>query len=68
MTKMQKILLNRGVRPTQMRSKRYKFPEWKQSAVSFSDLKKAFIEKSETNKLQTERPFIAISRFSRIKV
>ena len=57
MTKTEKILLNHGIRPTQMRSKIYKFLKRKQSAVSFSDLKKAFVQKSETNKTANRTTF-----------
>jgi Fur family transcriptional regulator, ferric uptake regulator len=57
MTKTEKILSNHGIRPTQMRSKIYKFLKRKQSAVSFSDLKKAFVQKSETNKTANRTTF-----------
>ena len=57
MTKTEKILLKRGIRPTQMRSKIYKFLKRKQSAVSFSDLKKAFVLKSDTNKTANRTTF-----------
>ena len=57
MTKTEKILLNHGIRPTQMRLKIYKFLKRKQSAVSFSDLKKAFVQKSETNKTANRTTF-----------
>jgi len=40
-----------------MRSKIYKFLKRKQSAVSFSDLKKAFVQKSETNKTANRTTF-----------
>ncbi|ASO06023.1 MULTISPECIES: transcriptional repressor [Arenibacter] len=57
MTKTEKILSYHGIRPTQMRSKIYKFLKRKQSAVSFSDLKKAFVQKSETNKTANRTTF-----------
>ncbi|HEA21975.1 hypothetical protein LCGC14_0450410 [marine sediment metagenome] len=57
MTKTEKILLKRGIRPTQMRSKIYKFLKRKQSAVSLSDLKKAFVQNSETNKTANRTTF-----------
>ena len=57
MTKTEKTLLAKGIRPTQMRSKIYKFLKRKQSAVSFSDLKKAFVQKSETNKTANRTTF-----------
>ena len=47
----------KGIRPTKMRSKIYKFLKRKQSAVSFSDLKKAFVQKSETNKTANRTTF-----------
>ena len=50
MSKTEKILSNHSIGPTQMRSKIYPYLRRKQSAVSFSDLKKVFAEKSETNK------------------
>ena len=40
-----------------MRSEIYKFLKRKQSAVSFSDLKKAFVQKSETNKTANRTTF-----------
>jgi len=49
--------LAKGIRPTQMRLKIYKFLKRKQSAVSFSDLKKAFVQKSETNKTANRTTF-----------
>ena len=57
MTKTEKILSSHGIRPTQMRSEIYKFLKRKQSAVSFSDLKKAFVQKSETNKTANRTTF-----------
>ena len=57
MTKTEKILSSHGIRPTQMRSEIYKFLKRKQSAVSFSDLKKVFAEKSETNKTANRTTF-----------
>ena len=57
MTKTEKILSNHGIRPTQMRSKIYRYLRRKQSAVSFSDLKKGFAEKSETNKTANRTTF-----------
>ena len=57
MTKAEKILSNHGIRPTQMRLEIYKFLKRKQSAVSFSDLKKAFVQKSETNKTANRTTF-----------
>ena len=57
MTKTEKILSYHGIRPTKMRSKIYKFLKRKQSAVSFSDLKKAFVQKSETNKTANRTTF-----------
>ena len=57
MTKTEKTLLAKGIRPTKMRSKIYKFLKRKQSAVSFSDLKKAFVQKSETNKTANRTTF-----------
>src|SRR5699024_11749762 len=53
----EKILSYHGIRPTKMRSKIYKFLKRKQSAVSFSDLKKAFVQKSETNKTANRTTF-----------
>ena len=40
-----------------MRLKIYKFLKRKKSAVSFSDLKKAFVQKSETNKTANRTTF-----------
>lgn len=57
MTKTEKILSNHEIKPTQMRLKIYKFLKGKQSAVSFSDLKKAFVQKSETNKTANRTTF-----------
>ena len=57
MTKTEKILSSHGIRPTQMRSKIYRYLRRKQSAVSFSDLKKAFVQKSETNKTANRTTF-----------
>lgn len=57
MTKTEKILSYHGIRPTQMRSKIYKFLKRKQSAVSFSELKKAFVQKSEKNKTANRTTF-----------
>ena len=57
MNKTEKILSNHGIRPTQMRSKIYRYLRRKQSAVSFSDLKKAFVQKSETNKTADRTTF-----------
>ena len=57
MTKTEKILSYHGIRPTQMRSKIYRYLRRKQSAVSFSDLKKVFAEKSETNKTANRTTF-----------
>ena len=57
MTKTEKILSYHGIRPTKMRSKIYKFLKRKQSAVSFSDLKKAFVQKSKTNKTANRTTF-----------
>ena len=57
MNKTEKILSNHGIRPTQMRSKIYRYLRRKQSAVSFSDLKKVFAEKSETNKTANRTTF-----------
>ena len=57
MTKTEKILSNHGIRPTQMRSKIYRYLRRKQSAVSFSDLKKVFAEKSENNKTANRTTF-----------
>ncbi len=57
MTKTEKILSYHGIRPTQMRLEIYKFLKRKQSAVSFSDLKKAFVQKSETNKTANRTTF-----------
>ena len=57
MNKTEKILSNYGIRPTQMRSKIYRYLRRKQSAVSFSDLKKVFAEKSETNKTANRTTF-----------
>ena len=57
MTKAEKILSNHGIRPTQMRSKIYRYLRRKQSAVSFSDLKKVFAEKSENNKTANRTTF-----------
>ncbi|MBU2526375.1 MAG: transcriptional repressor [Bacteroidetes bacterium] len=57
MTKTEKILSYHSIRPTQMRSEIYKFLKRKQSAVSFSDLKKAFVQKSETNKTANRTTF-----------
>jgi len=50
-------LSNHGIRPTQMRSKIYRYLRRKQSAVSFSDLKKVFAEKSENNKTANRTTF-----------
>ncbi|WP_027392788.1 Fur family transcriptional regulator [Aquimarina latercula] len=57
MNKTEKILSNHVIRPTQMRSKIYRYLRRKQSAVSFSDLKKVFAEKSETNKTANRTTF-----------
>ena len=57
MTKAEKILSKHGIRPTQMRSKIYRYLRRKQSAVSFSDLKKVFAEKSENNKTANRTTF-----------
>ena len=57
MNKTEKILSSHGIRPTQMRLEIYKFLTRKQSAVSFSDLKKVFAEKSETNKTANRTTF-----------
>ncbi len=57
MTKTERTLLSKGIRPTEMRSKIYKFLKRKQSAVSFSDLKKAFVQKSDTNKTANRTTF-----------
>ena len=57
MNKTEKILSSHGIRPTQMRSKIYRYPRRKQSAVSFSDLKKVFAEKSENNKTANRTTF-----------
>ena len=57
MNKTEKILSNYGIRPTQMRSKIYRYLRRKQSAVSFSDLKKVFAEKSENNKTANRTTF-----------
>ena len=57
MNKTEKILSSHGIRPTQMRLEIYKFLTRKQSAVSFSDLKKVFAEKSENNKTANRTTF-----------
>ncbi|WP_445733338.1 Fur family transcriptional regulator [Mariniflexile sp.] len=57
MTKTEKILSNHGIRPSKMRSEIYKFLKRKQSSVSFSDLEKAFVQKSETNKTANRTTF-----------
>ena len=57
MNKTEKILSSHGIRPTQMRSKIYRYLRRKQSAVSFSVLKKVFAEKSETNKTANRTTF-----------
>ena len=57
MNKTEKILSSHGIRPTQMRSKIYRYLRRKQSAVSFSDLKKVFAEKSENNKTANRTTF-----------
>ena len=57
MTKTEKILSYHGIRPTQMRLEIYRYLRRKQSAVSFSDLKKAFVQKSETNKTANRTTF-----------
>jgi len=57
MTKTESTLLSKGIRPTEMRLKIYKYLKRKQSAVSFSDLKKAFVQKSDANKTANRTTF-----------
>ena len=46
MTKTEKILTNHGIRPTQMRSKIYKYLKRKTYAVSLNEMQKVFINKN----------------------
>jgi len=57
MTKTKKTLSEYSIRPTEMRLKIYKYLKKKQSAVSLFDIKKSFLEKSETNKTANKTTF-----------
>ena len=57
MTKTEKILSNHGIRPTQMRSKIYKFLKRKQSAVTLREMQKIFVIKSEVDKTADKTTF-----------
>jgi len=50
MTKVEKILVDRGIRPTKMRLTIYKHLKRKVYAVTLKDMEKAFIKKNDDNK------------------
>tara|TARA_R100001369_G_scaffold954_1_gene3043 strand:+ start:73301 stop:73735 length:435 start_codon:yes stop_codon:yes gene_type:complete len=57
MTKIEKVLLTKGIRPTEMRSKIYKFLKRKQSAVTLREMQKIFVIKSEVDKTADKTTF-----------
>ena len=60
MTKAKKTLSEYGIRPTEMRLKIYKYLKRKRYAVSLFDIKKSFLEKSETNKTANKTTFFRV--------
>ncbi|TVZ28779.1 hypothetical protein JM83_3935 [Gillisia sp. Hel_I_86] len=59
MTNTEKILFTKGIRPTEMRLKIYKYLKRKTYAVTLKEMQKVFMKKVKEIKQQTERPFIA---------
>ena len=57
MKKTEKTLSKYGIRPTEMRMKTYEYLQRKRYAVSLFDIKKSFLEKSETNKTANKTTF-----------
>ena len=56
-TKTEKTLLSKGIRPTEMRLKIYKYLNRKTYAVSLNEMQKVFIAKSEKNKTANRTTF-----------
>ena len=56
-TKTEKTLLSKGIRPTEMRLKIYKYLQRKTYAVSLNEMQKVFIAKSEKNKTANRTTF-----------
>ncbi len=50
MTKAEKILVDKGIRPTAMRSIIYKYLKRKAYCVTLKDMERAFIKKSDDNR------------------
>ena len=57
MTKTEKTLLSKGIRPTEMRLKIHKYLNRKTYAVSLNEMQKVFIAKSEKNKTANRTTF-----------
>jgi len=56
-TKTEKTLLSKGIRPTEMRLKIYKYLKRKTYAVTLKEMQKVFIAKSEKNKTANRTTF-----------
>ncbi|SRX55046.1 Fur family transcriptional regulator [Aequorivita sp. CIP111184] len=57
MTKTEKALLAKGIRPTKMRLKIYKYLKRKTYAVTLKEMQKVFVIKSEVNKTANKTTF-----------
>ncbi|WP_144963629.1 Fur family transcriptional regulator [Gillisia sp. Hel_I_86] len=57
MTTTEKILFTKGIRPTVMRLKIYKYLKRKTYAASLNEMLKVFIKKSESNKTANKTTF-----------
>lgn len=56
-TKPERTLLSKGIRPTEMRMKIYKYLKRKTYAASLNEMLKVFIKKSESNKTANKTTF-----------
>jgi Fur family ferric uptake transcriptional regulator len=56
-TKTEKVLLAKGIRPTEMRLKIYKYLNRKTYAVTLREMQKVFVNKSKKNKTANKTTF-----------
>lgn len=57
MTKTERTLLSKGIRPTEMRLKIYKYLKRKTYADSLNEMQKVFLKKSKSNKTANKTTF-----------
>ncbi|RKS56018.1 Fur family ferric uptake transcriptional regulator [Gillisia mitskevichiae] len=57
MTKIEKVLLAKGIRPTEMRLKIYKYLKRKTYALTLNEMQNVFVIKSEKNKTANKSTF-----------